>query len=802
MKKNISINIGGIIFHIEEDGYEKLKSYLSEINSYFKKYGDSSEILSDIEGRIAEIFADRLEKEKQVISLEDVDHLIKTMGTVADFASMEEPEEDYEENNSASNPDARPKKFYRDLKRKIIGGVCSGLANYYKVDPLWSRVIFLILFFGFLIIPPASGFALLLYIVLWIAIPGSNDLVEDTKVKKLYRNPDDKVVAGVASGLAAYFAVDVAIIRLVFVLSFLFFGSGLLIYIILWLIAPQAQTMTEKMQMKGDPVTLGNIENSVKQSLQSTNPERESALVSVLLFPFRLIGKFFEILGMALGPLLEVLGKLIRIAFGLFLMFFSLTGLIAVVIAMAAFLGLLVNPELWMDGFPVEMLTESVPPYLAFAVLLLAGIPFFGIGIFGLRIITMRSMLSNTIAWSIFGVWILSLIIAASTIPGIVKGFSEEGSITQETSYNLDGKTLVLDLNLNGMESYDVANLTIRPHEKEEVLLFSEFKSRGRSESHAIEGAKMISYNVDLVDSILIFDSNIDFSENAEFRAQSLDMTLYIPLGQKFVIKESLDDIIRNTIHYYDYRVSDMGNMFVFENMNDLRCLTCDSKSLDGSYKPSSTEFSKVFDVPGEMTDLTIKGNFKINLRQDSAYLVEVFGRRSKVEEVEFDYNLENKNLEIKIEDYDEEFNFRGRAPVYININTPNIQEIELYGKNELTSRNLELDELYLHMAGFSKAIISGNFKNLKVEFEGLSEAEISGEANYFEATLAGKSDLKAKNLICEEAEIKAYGKSDAVVNVTNYLNAYAAGVSEIKYYGNPKKIDEKTSGISSILKR
>ena len=93
MKKNISINISGIIFHIEEDGYESLKKYLDSINRYFSTFEDSSEILADIESRIAEIFLSKLNEEKQVITAEDVSALIATMGSVSDFRAVEEPEE-------------------------------------------------------------------------------------------------------------------------------------------------------------------------------------------------------------------------------------------------------------------------------------------------------------------------------------------------------------------------------------------------------------------------------------------------------------------------------------------------------------------------------------------------------------------------------------------------------------------------------------------------------------------------------------------------------------------------------------
>src|SRR3990170_4351720 len=93
MKKNISINISGIIFHIEEDGYETLKKYLDSINRYFSTFEDSSEILADIESRIAEIFLSKLNEEKQVITAEDVNALMTTMGSVSDFKAVEEQED-------------------------------------------------------------------------------------------------------------------------------------------------------------------------------------------------------------------------------------------------------------------------------------------------------------------------------------------------------------------------------------------------------------------------------------------------------------------------------------------------------------------------------------------------------------------------------------------------------------------------------------------------------------------------------------------------------------------------------------
>jgi phage shock protein PspC (stress-responsive transcriptional regulator) len=255
MKKTISINISGIIFHIEDDGYELLRQYLDSINNYFGSFKDSSEILADIESRVAEIFLSKLSDGKQIITLEDVQSLIATMGSVNDFKAAEEQEAGSQETayekteyKKTSQTSGTPhKRLYRDQKRKILGGIGAGLGHYFNVDPVWPRLLLALLVLG------SYGSLILLYIILWIVLPASEELVEDQPVKKMFRNSGNKVLGGVAGGVAAFFGADVVLIRVLFVVSIFLGGLGLLVYLILWFALPEAKTITEKMQMQGDP---------------------------------------------------------------------------------------------------------------------------------------------------------------------------------------------------------------------------------------------------------------------------------------------------------------------------------------------------------------------------------------------------------------------------------------------------------------------------------------------------------------------------------------------------------------------
>ncbi|MBN1251491.1 MAG: PspC domain-containing protein [Bacteroidales bacterium] len=190
MKITENINLAGLIFTIDQDALLKLQNYLNSIERYFAIKEEGKEVVADIEGRIAELFETKLNKSKEVISIEDVNQIIGIMGMPEEFMNEAQTESE----RSAS---------YSEL--------------------------------------------------------GS---------KKLYRSADDKVLGGVCGGLGAYFNIDPVIFRLIFVLALLF-SVGFLIYIILWIVLPEARTFAQKLEMKGYKVNISSIHNNVKGSVSS-----------------------------------------------------------------------------------------------------------------------------------------------------------------------------------------------------------------------------------------------------------------------------------------------------------------------------------------------------------------------------------------------------------------------------------------------------------------------------------------------------------------------------------------------------
>lgn len=166
-----SVNLAGMLFHIDSDGYEIVNAYLQEIQNYFPNE-EGKEIIQEIEARLAELFTEKINNKKQVISAEDVNEAIEIIGYPEDFS-------DSGENN---------KKEEQNMKGN----------------------------------------------------------------KRLYRDPDNRILGGVCAGLGAYFNIEPVLIRLIFVLIGLFFASGILIYLILWLVTPEASTLAQKREMRGE----------------------------------------------------------------------------------------------------------------------------------------------------------------------------------------------------------------------------------------------------------------------------------------------------------------------------------------------------------------------------------------------------------------------------------------------------------------------------------------------------------------------------------------------------------------------
>ena len=360
MKKNLNINIGSRVFNIDEDAYDLLSKYLESIKKYFEKINIDEDISNDIENRISEKFNSIL-KNRESLNIDDINNIIKEMGTLDDFkeAYNDFDTNDFSNQNNESKTTGKEKRIYRNTSDKVIAGVASGLANYFSVDPIIFRLIFIVSLF--------TGFGLIAYIIFWIGIP-ANDSGKINENKRLYRDGDNEILGGVAYGLGNYFGIDPAIIRVLFILSIFIGGFGILAYLILWVSIPEAKTVGEKMNMKGYPLTLENIEKFIKEKLSKKDGE-ENLFVKIILFPFRIIGPIILGIISIIIPILKILLSFILFVFSIviivFLILFTL-GAINLIDYQDFIIGSI--DGVYISGINLSIIIAELPFYLQLSI--------------------------------------------------------------------------------------------------------------------------------------------------------------------------------------------------------------------------------------------------------------------------------------------------------------------------------------------------------------------------------------------------------------------------------------------------
>ena len=176
MKKTITINISGSVFHIEEDAYLKLREYLQKLNQYFGSQAGGSEIMQDIEARISELLQGKITEKQEAVTNEWVDEVMLRMGNPEDFMDQDQTE-CTEETSKELKPEKIKKRMYRDPESRVFGGVCSGMSAYFNIDPVFLRVLFVLLVFI------GVGISVIVYIVLWMVVPKAHTTAQRLEMR-------------------------------------------------------------------------------------------------------------------------------------------------------------------------------------------------------------------------------------------------------------------------------------------------------------------------------------------------------------------------------------------------------------------------------------------------------------------------------------------------------------------------------------------------------------------------------------------------------------------------------------------
>lgn len=466
MNKTISINIGGAVFNIEETAFLKLKQYLDRIQMNFAGDPGEAEIMSDIEGRIAELFSHRMEAQKNVVDMRDVEEVIGIMGQPEDFATGDHTAE---KTTESANMNHDRRRIYRDEDDAFIGGVCSGLSYLLGWDPIILRIVFILLIFT---------------------------------------------------------------------------GSGVIIYLIFWIVVPPAKTTAEKLRMRGEPVTVENISKFVSKEAKAAS-ERINKLGEKVSNPARV--KAFS----------SDFARFFMRAIGLVMIAFSIFVLIAFLIG-----GFTANTEIIGNDENFKKINELVFFNDGTLWMMIAGgimaliTPVIAMLYHGVRLVAESNKRIKGLGWGLLILFFAGVIMVGMGAARIAQEFRRDSEIKNTFAIQIPkNDTLRVEVmpdtvfkGWSGRHNDEFLDLVVKEQNRlvfggdvhfsvrttepgEEPRVEIERSANGTSVMDAGERASRIKYDYTYENNTLTLSSLFTTPAEEKFRAQSVYIRMYVPVG-------------------------------------------------------------------------------------------------------------------------------------------------------------------------------------------------------------------------------------------------------------------------------
>ncbi len=617
MKKVININFQGRIILIEEDAYEQLKNYVESLRQYFVNEEGKEEIINDIENRIAELFTEKLKSgPSNFITEEAVAGIISSIGRPEEFDTDNVEvgsTSSSRENSTYSSTPVEPRgSLFRNENDKMLGGVCSGIGAYLRIDTTIIRILFALFTLG------AFGTGLVLYIILWAILPSK--IQENKFTRRLYRDADQKVLGGVCSGISKYFNIAVWIPRLIFALPiilsifrnsldfhffffpviFTFSGTLFFTYLILWAVIPKAITTSEKMEMQGQKVDLESIKNKVKDELDGVkknfaeNSEKWKQDITEKASNIKDEAKesakrFAGEAGPALRKNSNRFGHFIFTLIKVF--FFFILSIVAFALVMAV-IGLITAGTALMPlkNFIAE--TKWVQIYAWGTLILFFIVPVVALVQWLIKKIAGIKQKHHYIAYTLGILWVAGWVSAVLLVATISKEFKRSGQVSNEVAIiqpsngrmkvefkDVEGKYYPLNLNF-GDNDDDLKN-SLRLSASEDSLLLGNIKiqvekssddkfhvttiRRARSSTPLLaeQIAESIPFQLSQADSIITLPIAFPITSNTKFRNQQVRVQIEVPVGKEIFINDRADNL-----QYYSVTTNGNGLTIDWDNDN------------------------------------------------------------------------------------------------------------------------------------------------------------------------------------------------------------------------------------------
>lgn len=717
MNRIISITIAGTVFQIEEEAYAELERYLNNVNRHFRGTPGGTEIINDIEARVAEMLQAKLQGPKTAITTADVREIIAIMGQPSDFADEGEEAAAGAEYEEPVYVHPKRNRLYRDPDDRVLGGVSSGIAHKMDIDPIWIRLA-------------------------WVLL----------------------VVFGV--------------------------GSGLIIYIVLWLIMPAAETPAQRLEMYGEPVNISNIERSVRKEYEGVKKKfgevgseaqgraREGVVRS---------RSFFQRLGTVLEELVRIAVKVI-VFFALAMVI--LVGLSVLVSLIGALIGvawasLFSFPEVYPLFFE-----KSWPGILGtIGVLLVLGVPAAFLIYGGFRLLLKPKGSWKAPVGTMAGLWVLGFIFIIAVTSEVMTEFSTQGEVVETETFPMTSDTLfiavpeaewekleaqnhtMLRLGSFGNVMFDDEHLllnavTLEVQDSPDSLMHVQVvrKARGGDTQEAEARAGAIPYPIQKQDSLLLLSGIVQRGQE-RWRNQQVELVVKVPAGKVVSFAPSANVLGAEDDHFqggYDYRVNPIG----------LNCINC-----------SDTAWNRYLVIfPLEMSEplraLEVEDAVEVTIMpsQDSVVRLHAF------REVQGSLGMESRSGRLKLES---SHFVNQHGALRLEVPEDMLQEIEVQDHaqvNFLAAANI-LSVKVEDGATFTGKI-SGS--RLVLDISDYADAELSGDLEELDVRMDDGADLQASTLRVQRANMVLKDRATAAVHVLEQLDGRVADAAEITYHGKP----------------
>ncbi|SNR45075.1 phage shock protein C (PspC) family protein [Lutibacter agarilyticus] len=465
-----------------------------------------------------------------------------------------------------------------------------------------------------------------------------------TSNKKLYRDGEDKFLGGVSSGIAHYFGIDALWVRILWiVLVVAGFGSGIPIYILLWILIPEATTTAEKLQMKGEAVNISNIEKKIREEFNEVTSRVKDGVNDVTEKVKRSNFKK-NVSSKSKSGLDEIIDVLSKIILTIFKVFGKFIGIILILIASLTLIGLIFGilsvgsigildfGHDWVD-YPPFFFDSVIPSWLLILfTFIAAGIPFVVLFMLGLKILSSNiNSFSTTTKLSLLGVWIIALLglgfaginfATQRAYDGVYNETQELPITSMDTlkikmvgAENLSNRTelrrewgfeTVYDNDQQKLYSTKL-NVDIKTTEKLEAFVKVRKESQGNNRLNANNDAEAIEYQFNLNDKNLLLNGYFLSDFKNKFKDQLVDITVYLPINSVVYLDRStrtfLDDV-DNVQNIYD---RDMPKHYYKMTENGLQCLDCDAAIFGDDYKKKHENFNLKIDEDGVEVKINAK---------------------------------------------------------------------------------------------------------------------------------------------------------------------------------------------------